>query len=115
MPHTMKDTSMDACIAACKDCEAVCLETLGHCLEIGGEHASRSHITTLADCAQLCATSAAFMMRESDLHTETCRACAAVCDACAESCESMAESDETMKRCAEACRACAEECRRMAA
>ena len=33
---------------------------------MGGEHASRSHITTLSDCAQICATSAAFMMRGSD-------------------------------------------------
>lgn len=115
MAHTMKDTAMEACIAACKDCEQACLECHAHCLEMGGEHASREHITSLADCAQICATSAAFMMRGSELHGETCAACAAICEACAESCEAMAEGDEMMVKCAEACRACAEECRKMAA
>lgn len=115
MPHATKSPAMDACITACNDCEKACLECLEHCLEMGGEHASRRHITTLSDCAQICATSAAFMMRGSDLHAETCAACAAICDACAESCESLAEGDDTMARCAEACRACAEECRKMAA
>lgn len=115
MSHAVKSTSMESCIVACKDCEQACLECHEHCLEMGGEHASRNHITTLADCAQICATAAAFMMRGSELHGETCGACAAICDACAESCESMAAGDETIKRCAEACRSCAEECRRMAA
>lgn len=105
---------MEACIVACKDCEEQCLGTFNHCLEMGGEHAARPHITLLADCAQICANSAAFMSRGSDLHAETCGACATICDACAESCESMGD-DATMKRCAEACRACAEECRKMAA
>lgn len=115
MRHATKSASTESCITACKDCEQACLECHEHCLEMGGEHASRRHITTLADCAQICATSAAFMMRGSELHGKTCAACAAICDACAESCESMTEGDETMKQCAEACRACAEECREMAA
>lgn len=115
MPHATKTTSMNSCITACKDCEQACLECHEHCLEMGGEHASKRHITLHADCAQICATSAAFMMRGSDLHAETCRACAEICDACAESCESLGKGDETMTRCAEACRACAKECREMAA
>lgn len=115
MPHATKSTAMDACITACRDCEQACLETHEHCLELGGEHASKEHITLLSDCAQICATSAAFMMRGSQHHTGVCGACAEVCDACAESCESMGGGDETMKRCAEACRTCAEECRKMAA
>jgi hypothetical protein len=115
MPHATKSTSMESCITACKDCEQACLECFDHCLEMGGEHASRDHITTLADCAEICATSAAFMLRGSNLHAETCRACATICDACAESCDAMGKGDGTIARCAEACRACAEECRKMAA
>lgn len=115
MPHATRSTAMDACITACKDCERACLECHEHCLEMGGKHASQEHITLLSDCAQICATTAAFMMRGSDHHSHVCSACAEVCDACAESCESMGGGDETMQRCAEACRACAEECRKMAA
>lgn len=115
MPHAPKSAAMEACIKACNDCAQSCLETHAHCLEMGGEHASRGHITLLADCADICATSVAFMGRGSELHGKVCAACAAVCEACAKSCESMPGSDATMKRCAEACRKCEAECRKMAA
>jgi hypothetical protein len=104
---------MQECIKACSDCHDVCLQTMTHCLTKGGMHAEVGHITTLADCAQICETSADFMLRGSMLHKVTCGACAEVCRACAESCEAMAD-DEMMRRCAEECRRCEESCRRMA-
>lgn len=107
------DPRMRACIDACKDCHEACVETMQHCLAQGGEHAEASHIRLLADCAEICQTSADFMLRGSPLHVETCRACAEVCERCAEDCARF-EDDEMMQRCAAACRACAESCRAMA-
>ena len=105
--------SMQQCIEECLNCHRTCVETMQHCLEKGGKHAKAEHIRTLLDCAQICATSADFMLRGSDLHVHTCAACAAVCEACAKSCEEIAD-DAEMKRCADVCRRCAASCREMA-
>ncbi len=107
------NTEMRACIDACQSCHAVCVETLNHCLTMGGKHTEKEHVTTMLDCAQICATSADFMLRGSSLHAATCLACAEVCEACADSCDALGGAE--MKRCATECRACAEECRKMAA
>jgi hypothetical protein len=114
-PARQNDRSMQECIQNCLDCHRVCLELVSHCLKMGGKHAEPDHIRLLLDCAQICATSADFMIRGSDLHALTCGACAEVCARCADDCERMAEGDEPMTRCAEVCRRCAESCRRMAA
>jgi len=108
----MKQGEMRTCIEECTRCHAICVETTQHCLQKDGQHAEARHIRTMQDCAQICATSADFMLRGSELHVNTCAACAEICEACAKSCEQMAD-DEMMKRCAEACRRCAEECRKM--
>lgn len=114
MTHHLND-EMRACIANCGECHAICTETAQHCLGMGGDHASPGHIRTLLDCAQICATSADFMLRGSELHGRTCGVCAEACARCAEECEGMANGDETMLRCAEICRRCADSCRQMAA
>jgi Domain of Unknown Function (DUF326) len=110
--HTRSHTG--ECIDACMNCHEICLETIAHCLEKGGAHAEAGHIRLLMDCAQICETSADFMIRGSDLHGRTCRVCAEVCEACAVSCESVADGSQ-MQSCAEACRRCAEACRQMSA
>ncbi len=102
---------MKDCAEICSECSDTCAETITHCLEMGGKHAERSHITLLALCSDICATSARAMLFGSELHEHTCRACAAICDACAEDCESMEE--DFMKICAEVCRRCADSCREM--
>ncbi|HWG90609.1 MAG TPA: four-helix bundle copper-binding protein [Candidatus Thermoplasmatota archaeon] len=104
---------MRGCIEACTTCHQVCLETVQYCLQKGGEHASPEHLRLLLDCAEICETSANFMIRGSDHHGVTCGACAEVCVACAESCEALGD-DEQMRRCAEACRTCADSCQEMA-
>ena len=109
-----RNQSMDACIDNCQSCYEVCLETIAHCLEKGGEHASPNHIKLLQDCVQICQTSADFMIRGSDYHALTCGVCADVCEACADECEKMSqEAGDLMTRCAEECRRCAESCREM--
>jgi hypothetical protein len=104
---------MQHCIDECTQCHAVCLGTIQHFLAKGGLHAAPQHIRLLADCAQICQTSADFMIRSSDHYPLTCGVCADICQRCAEDCERMAD-DAPIRRCAQTCRTCAESCRHMA-
>jgi hypothetical protein len=113
MAHAMNQEMRD-CIQNCQECHAICMETVQHCLQMGGKHAEADHIRLLLDCAQICATSADFMLRGSPLHSKTCGVCAEICRLCAESCERIGKDDATMKKCAEMCRKCADSCQRMA-
>lgn len=103
--------ALHACIDACIACHRTCLhEAMNHCLETGGDHTEPTHFRLMLDCADICRTSADFMLRGSELHALTCGVCAEVCRRCAESCDRI----EGMADCASACRTCAEHCRRMA-
>ena len=113
MPHATSE-SMRRCVDHCLACHRACAETVTHCLEMGGPHAAPAHIGLLLDCAQICATSADFMLRGSPFHEGTCSVCAEICEACAADCERLADGDEAMRRCAEACRTCAQSCLEMA-
>jgi hypothetical protein len=104
---------MRECINLCTECHQTCVETLAHCLQLGGAHAAAEHIRILMDCAEICQTSANFMLRGSDQHPHTCEVCAGVCERCAKDCERLAQGDAQMIRCAEVCRRCANSCRRM--
>lgn len=108
-----RSREMNECIRACTECHAVCLETITWCLDRGGEHAAAAHIALMATCADICATSAAAMLRGTEAHRFTCGACAEVCRACAAECAKMDGAE--MARCAEACTRCAEQCAAMAA
>jgi hypothetical protein len=105
---------MQRCIQECLNCHSICLQTAAYCLQMGGKHADPRHMTLLLDCAEICQTSANFMLRGSDLHGRTCGVCAEVCERCAQSCDHMGD-DAMMKACADQCRRCAESCRHMAA
>ena len=113
MPHQISQ-EVRQCIENCLDCYSICQETLTHCLELGGKHATPQHIRLLQDCSEICQTSAGFMLRTSNFHPKTCATCAEICEQCANECERMAEGDELMRRCAEMCHRCAESCRSMA-
>ena len=102
------------CINECLNCHNVCLNTITYCLEQGGGHAEAGHIRLLLDCADICQTSADFMLRGSPRHTRTCGVCAEICALCAEECERY-QDDAHMQNCAQACLRCAESCGQMAA
>ena len=108
-----RNQEMQDCIDNCQNCHAVCLETIAHCLEMGGKHAEVGHIRTLQDCVQICNASADYMLRMSDFHPQICGVCADICERCAVNCESLSEGNDFMARCADACRKCAESCRKM--
>jgi hypothetical protein len=111
--HTDHSAMMEECIRNCMECHRICLETVMHCLQMGGKHADPAHIRVLLDCAEICQTSANFMIRDSEFHARTCGVCAEICERCADSCEQIG-ADEKMRQCIEICRRCAESCRQMA-
>ena len=111
--HSAMSADMKKCSEECLSCSTVCIETIHHCLHMGGKQVEAVHFTTLLDCADICRTSASFLLRGSSLHADICRACATVCRACEASCRKM--EGEEMKRCADACARCAKSCERMAA
>ena len=111
--HTGVSNDMQMCIEICQECHATCLETVMHCLAMGGPHATPEHIGLMLDCVDICRTSADFMLRGSPRHTLTCSACAEVCEACAVDCDRF--EDDFMKECVMVCRRCAASCREMAA
>lgn len=67
------------------------------------------------DCADLCATTAAILGRQTEGDPSVVKAalgaCVAACDACGTECSRHAGMHEHCRVCAEACRRCAEACR----
>ena len=112
--HHMSEEEMQRCIQLCHDCHARCIQVIGHCLKLGGRHATPDHIRLLMDCAQMCTTTADFMARESSFHDRMCSLCSDLCQRCAESCEQVEGNDQLLKQCAELCRRCSGSCERMA-
>jgi hypothetical protein len=107
------DDEIKKCAQLCQDCHALCTETIQHCLKLGGRHAAPEHIGLLLDCAQLCETTAQYLLRRSSLHERVCALCADVCRQCAENCVQLSGDDPMVKQCAELCRRCAGSCERM--
>jgi hypothetical protein len=102
-----------ACIQDCLQCSMVCGQTIQHCLQLGGQHASLEHIRLLKDCSEVCRTAAQLMMRESHFHFKVCEACSEICLACAADCNRIGGKDELMKFCADVCMKCGDSCRDM--
>ncbi len=101
---------MQDAIKACLDCHSMCLQmATGYCLERGGRHVEQKHLRLMLNCAELCQTSANFMLSNSPLHGRVCLICAEVCEACAKSCDQVGD----MRECAEECRSCAKSCKAM--
>ena len=108
------DNAAQECIGHCSGCHNICVNTIAHCLDMGGEHANRAHIGLLQDCADACRMSTDLMLRGSTFHPQMCGLCAEICERCAEDCERLGQDDEVMMNCAALCRRCAESCRAMA-
>ena len=111
LPDVTASTSdrLEQCIDECTRCYNLCLETVEHCLQLGGKYEDARHIRRLFDCAEACRTNASFMLRGSDLYPSTSILCAEACVRCGQSCEQL-NDDEYLAICAEACNRCAEIC-----
>ena len=104
---------MQECIEECLNCHAVCTMTLQHCMASGGDITEVNLVGLLLDCAELCQTSANYMLRGSPYHVITCAATAELCRPCEEACRGVS-NDEQLSHCADVCASCAEACDRMA-
>lgn len=103
---------MTRCVERCLSCYKVCLSTaMNHCLEAGGKHVAPPHFRLMMACAEICRTSAHFMLINTPHHRHVCRECAQICEECSRDCAKTGDMDE----CVAACEACAEACRKMAA
>jgi hypothetical protein len=110
--HHQQSSDMKSCIQECLACYQECLSTaMNHCLEMGGKHTEPTHFKLMMACAEICRTSAHFMLIGSEHHKHVCRECAEICAQCAEDCERVGD----METCVSACRRCAESCTKMAA
>ena len=109
-PHA---AHMQGCVTDCLNCRRVCLKSAAHCKAMGGKHADPAHLQVLADCAEMCRTSADFMRRGSAYHQDTCALNAKICTDCAKSCDQF-PNDAQMKACGAECRKCASSCEMMA-
>lgn len=104
------NSKMQDCIEACLHCYQVCQQTaMTHCLEMGGKHVAPDHMRLMLGCAEICRTSAHFMLTNVAMHAVVCAACAEVCRACADDCRNVGDMDE----CVEACERCAQHCEEM--
>lgn len=101
------------CIDDCLQCHAICEQLIPYCLDKGGMHAERIHLQKLWLCADICKTTAHFLMWGSDLHRRVCELCCEACLKCADDCDRM-KDDKLLKVCADTCRTCADSCLKMA-
>ena len=103
-------SEMQACIDECLRCYQMCLGmAMTHCLEEGGSHTEPTHFRLMMACAEICRTSAHFMLLNSPHHKHICTECAEICEECAKDCERL----DGMEECAIECRRCAESCRQI--
>lgn len=111
--HQGISKEMRDCIKDSQQCEALCMETVNHCLELGGKHADPSLIRSLMDCAEICQTNADYLLRQSEQYQSVCQTCAEVCDQCEKACRQFGD-DTMMRSCAEVCHRTAQSCRQVA-
>jgi hypothetical protein len=106
------DTEIDQCIKSCLDCFESCSEASVYYLSADNQHGKALHVQLLQACAEICRTSATFMILRSPFHHQVCEICEQVCRTCAEDCDHF--EDSFMKDCAQICRQCADSCRKLA-
>jgi hypothetical protein len=99
--------AMTACASVCTTCADACLAE-----EMVAD--LRRCIRTDLDCADVCATAARVMTRQTGYEPEVSRAvvqaCLVACRTCAAECEEHAGMHEHCRICAEACRTCEQVC-----
>ena len=110
MARSALQSDRDECIEDCLDCYRSCTETaMTHCLQAGGEHVEPEHFRLMLNCAQICRTTADFLLSDSDFDARICALCEEVCEVCADSCRTIGGMDD----CVQACEMSAESCAAM--
>ena len=104
------------CIASCLECAQTCTACADACLAEDQVAELRSCITHNANCADVCAATAAVLSRQTGYDAAVTRAvleaCAAACKACGDECAHHGEMGMAhCSVCADACRRCEQACR----
>lgn len=104
-----QNPKMNDCIQACNDTHEAALRTFAWATVEGFQEMTPEFVRLLSDCAEITQTAANFMLRGSQLHYETCKACEEVCEAVFEACEQsgldeIADFKAQVKACADKCR-----------
>jgi hypothetical protein len=106
-----------AAIDACWDCVTTCTACSDESLAEDEVAAMRRCIALCTNCADVCATAARVLSRQSFgdvvLVQRQLEACVRACSVCAEECAKHAEHHAHCAVCAEVCRACEQACRRV--
>ena len=102
------------CIEACVECAQACTACADACLSEEMVADLTACIRKNLDCADVCATIAAVLSRQTGSNTDVLRAqleaCRAACASCAAERETHAQMHEHCRVCAEACRRCEQAC-----
>jgi hypothetical protein len=112
-------TQIVRCLDACAECGQACTQCADDCLSEDGRQQELTKCIRLnLDCADVCATTARIVGRQTDYDANVTRgileACAIVCRACGDECRRHAEHGmEHCAVCAEACLACEDACREL--
>ena len=105
--------ALKECIENCTKCARSSMQLIPYCLELGGEHASAEHITSLQVCSLICETNAKLMLLDSEFHQDLRKICAEVCRSCERDCKRLGAKDSRMLEFAQIAGQCAESCERM--
>lgn len=102
--------TVDALVA----CAQVCTACADACLSEEMVSELRKCIRTDLDCADICATTARILSRQTGYDAKVTRAqlqaCVQACQSCGDECAQHADHHEHCRICAEACRACEQAC-----
>lgn len=102
------------CIDACYSCSRTCTSCADACLSEENVAEMRKCIRLDLDCADICATTARVLTRQTEYDAPSSKAqleaCREICSTCADECEKHADHHDHCRMCAEECRRCAEAC-----
>jgi hypothetical protein len=86
-----------------------------HCTKMLAE-GKKEHLDTARtcpDCATICRSASAIVIKGGPFSDLICTACADACKRCGDACEKLGANDPVMKQCADECRTCEKACRAM--
>ena len=108
----MPDQIEAACLRACNEGAAACLQCATACLQEANPKPMARCIALDLECADICQLAAASMARGGEHMHAIYALCADACRGCAMECAK--HNMEHCQRCADACKRCADACLAMA-
>jgi hypothetical protein len=110
MPPSAASADKQSAVASALHCARTCYEmAMSQARQPGGKPLEVEHLALMLNCADLCETTARFLINDSPVQARVAGVCAEVCQECARHCERVNDMNE----CVDACRACAVDCGRL--